>query len=330
MSLRVLLFLLAAALSVMPARAHEVRPALLQLQEVEPGIFDHLWRAPVRAGRPLEISPVFPADCRLSGMPLLSQSGVYAEKRAILICDNGLRDTTISIEGLSTLRTDVLIRVDFLDGGSETLRATADAPTVFVSGPKSLWQVSAAYLRLGLDHILFGLDHLLFVAALVMLVDGWRRLLATVTAFTLAHSLTLAGATFGILSMPPRLTEALIALSIVFIAAEVIHRNRGEATLAIRMPWLIAFAFGLLHGLGFAGALREIGLPDNAVPAALLFFNVGVELGQLVFVAVVLVAVSGLSRAISFRTPQWTSAMAMMTGVIAGFWTVERVAAIWV
>lgn len=328
--LAILLTLAAALLGGTVAKAHEVRPGLLQLREVEPGAFDYLWRTPVRDGRPLAIEPGMPADCRFVGPRALSQAGAYAENRALLTCEDGLREATVAIDGLATQRTDVLVRVEFLGGGSETLRATPDAPAVTITGPRSLWRVSAAYLMLGVEHILLGIDHLLFVAALLMLVDGWRRLVATVTAFTLAHSITLAGATLGFMSAPPRLIEALIALSIVFVAAEVIHRQRGELNLAIRKPWLVAFAFGLLHGFGFAGALGEVGLPDDAVPAALLFFNIGVEVGQLVFVGAAVAASRLFSRSRIFETGLAPVAFSSAIGVLAAFWTFERVAAIWI
>jgi len=327
--LAILLGLAFACLSGTAAEAHEIRPGLLRLREVETGRFDFLWRTPVAFGRALEIEPRLPSDCRFVDAPLASLEGAYREQRATLICDDGLREAVVAIDGLATQRTDVLVRIEFLNGGSETLRATPDAPAVTVTGPRGLWRVSAAYLGLGVEHILLGIDHLMFVAALLMLVRGWRWLVTTVTAFTLAHSITLAGATLGVLSAPPRLIEPLIALSIVFVAGEVVHRRRGLTTLSIRKPWLIAFAFGLLHGFGFAGALKAVGLPADAVPAALLFFNVGVEIGQLVFIAAALLAANALGRLRPFRLEIWPTLLASGIGVLAAFWTVERVAAIW-
>lgn len=324
-----LLALSVALLAAAAAEAHEIRPGLLQMREVETGRFEYLWRMPVRDGRPLAIGPSLPSDCRFIRPPTLDLSGGYAERRGALDCESGLREAVIFIEGLATQRTDVLVRIEFLNGGGETLRATPETPAVDITGPKSLWRVSTAYLGLGVEHILLGIDHLMFVAALLMLVEGWRRLVATVTAFTLAHSITLAGATLGFLSAPPRLIEALIALSIVFVAGEVVHRKRGVTTLAIRKPWLIAFAFGLLHGFGFAGALQEVGLPADAVPAALLFFNAGVEIGQLVFIAAAFLVANLLGRLRPFRAEIWPTLLSSWIGVLAAFWTVERVVAIW-
>jgi hypothetical protein len=325
----ILLGLALALLSGTAATAHEIRPGLLQLREVEAGQFEYLWRMPVRDGRPLEIDATPPSDCRFIRPPTLGVIGGYAEKRGALDCESGLRETVIEIKGLTTQRTDALVRVEFLNGGSETLRATPEAPAVTITGPRSLWRVSAAYLGLGIEHILLGIDHLMFVAALLMLVDGWRRLVATLTAFTLAHSITLVGATLGFLSAPSGLIEALIALSIVFVAGEVVHRSRGVTTLAIRKPWLIAFAFGLLHGFGFAGALKDVGLPADAVPAALLFFNVGVEAGQLAFIGAVMLGANLLGRLRPVRSGFSPTFVATAIGILAAFWTVERVASIW-
>ena len=312
-----------------PAMAHEVRPALLQLTEVEADRFAFLWRVPARGERVLALEPRMPANCQALGVPELDWDGARAEQRRELLCEGGLADEEIAIEGLQRLRTDVLIRVDYLNGGTETLRATPSSPTVTLAGRRDLLQVSRAYLLLGIEHILLGIDHLLFVGALLLLVSGWRRLVGTVTAFTLAHSLTLAGATLGLITAPAALIEALIALSIVFVAAEVIYLHQGKSTLTLNRPWLIAFAFGLLHGFGFAGALSAVGLPPEAVPAALLFFNLGVEAGQLLFITALLLIVRALAM-LRGELPNWLRpGMAYGIGTLAAFWTTERIAAIW-
>jgi hydrogenase/urease accessory protein HupE len=183
---------------------------------------------------------------------------------------------------------------------------------------------AGAHLTLGIEHILTGIDHLLFVLCLLILVDGWRRLVTTVSAFTVAHSLTLGAATLGLATVPQAPVEAVIALSIVFVAGEIVHGVRGRPGITARAPWAIAFVFGLLHGFGFAGALLEAGLPDNAVPLALLFFNLGVEVGQLAFVVLVLVALQAWRR-LPLRAPAWTSAaVAYLVGSVAMYWTIER------
>jgi hydrogenase/urease accessory protein HupE len=189
--------------------------------------------------------------------------------------------------------------------------------------------VVRTYFLLGVEHILSGIDHLMFVLALLLLVKGVRRVVVTVTAFTLAHSLTLAGATLGFVHMPGPPVEAAIALSIVFVASEIIHSRQGKPGLTESYPWVVAFTFGLLHGFGFAGALAEVGLPDNAIPLALLFFNLGVEAGQLLFIAGVL-AVAIAWRRLRAPWPEWARWMpAYGIGSVAAFWTIERVAAFW-
>ena len=192
--------------------------------------------------------------------------------------------------------TDVLVRLERMDGTTQTLRVTPAAPSFVIEAQPGRWQVAKTYLLLGIEHILLGVDHLLFVLALVILVDGTRRLFWTITAFTAAHSITLAAATLGWVHVPSPPVEASIALSIVFLASEIMHRRAGRPGLTYRQPWIVAFLFGLLHGLGFAGALSEVGLPANAIPFALLFFNVGVEIGQLLFIAAVLAAMAALRR----------------------------------
>ena len=197
--------------------------------------------------------------------------------------------------------------------------------------------MATAYLGLGVEHILFGVDHLIFVLALILLVKGWKRVLLTVTAFTVAHSITLGAATLGYLNVPGPPVEAAIALSIVLVAVEIVNVSRGQESLAARIPWLIAFAFGLLHGLGFAGALSEVGLPGHAIPVALLFFNIGVELGQLLFVAAVMLLYSGWQRLWLRVAPVGatqshslpTIGAAYCIGGIASFWLIERVYVFW-
>ena len=230
--------------------------------------------------------------------------------------------------------TDVLVRIENLDGTTQVTRVTPSSPSFVVAAAPSALEVCRTYLVLGVEHILFGVDHLLFVLALLILVKGWRKLVGTITAFTVAHSITLAAATLGFVHVPSKPVEATIALSIVFVACEIVHRRQGRSGLTETWPWVIAFSFGLLHGLGFANALREVGLPQNAIPLALLFFNIGVELGQLLFIgfvmAVVAVAVytaRKLSR--SNVTPQFAFAWcenisAYAIGGVAAFWLIER------
>jgi hydrogenase/urease accessory protein HupE len=205
------------------------------------------------------------------------------------------------------------------------------APSFVVQAIPQATQVAMTYLKLGVEHILSGIDHLLFVLALLILVKGTRRLIATVTAFTLAHSLTLAGASLGLLHVPGKPVEAAIALSIVFIATEIIHRGQGRISLTERFPWIVAFTFGLLHGFGFASALSQVGLPQSDIPVALLFFNVGVEVGQLLFIAAVFTTIAlaqQVSRRLNVSQLAWAWRIPPYAiGSLAMFWVIQRVTA---
>jgi hydrogenase/urease accessory protein HupE len=250
--------------------------------------------------------------------------GAYVERRRVQR-DGGLTGQTLHIDGLAATKIDVLARIDRGHGRIQTTRITPDAPAFRVEATPTAGQVSRTYLVLGVEHILLGIDHLLFVLALVLLVGGWKRLAATITAFTVAHSMTLAAAVLGFVHVPGPPVEACIALSIVFVAAEIVHARQGKSSLTARAPWLVAFTFGLLHGLGFAGALSEVGLPQLAIPLALLFFNLGVELGQLAFVAVVIGVMAALRR-LPAPTPPWGWRVAPYAiGTVAMFWVIQRV-----
>jgi hypothetical protein len=251
-------------------------------------------------------------------------------------CAGGIGGRELRVEGLELTQTDVLLRVDYLDGSASNQRLTPTAPSVVIPDRPSALEVIRTYTVLGIGHILRGVDHLLFVLALLLLVRGIGRLVATVTAFTLAHSVTLAAATLGFVHVPSAPVEATIALSILFLASELARQPiaasssamDARADLTARFPWLVAFSFGLLHGFGFAGALSEVGVPQKAVPLALLFFNVGVEIGQLAFIAAVL-AIGWSVRRAAIRAPEWwPRAAAYGIGSVAAFWVVQRTVAI--
>jgi hydrogenase/urease accessory protein HupE len=240
--------------------------------------------------------------------------------------EGGLAGTEVAIDGSTATLTDVLLRVEHTDGTILTRRLSPEAPGCVIDGRPGSGQVAWTYFVLGVEHILLGIDHLLFVLALLLVVQGWRKLVATVTAFTVAHSITLALATLGFVHVPGPPVEAVIALSILFVAAEVIHGRQGHPGLTARWPWVVAFTFGLLHGFGFAGALSDVGLPQKAIPIALLFFNLGVEAGQLLFVAIVL-GVTAVARRIPISLPHWAPILPPYAiGGIAAFWLIERVA----
>lgn len=317
--------LLLALLLPLAGLAHEVRPAYLELRESQPGEYAVLWKTPMRGELRLALSPEFSGRNENLTPVATRESGGAALQTWRLKAGEPLRGQTLRILGLEATMTDALVRIQFADGTSWTKRLTPQQPAAAIPDRQTAWAVAGEYLVLGVEHILLGADHLLFVLALLLIVAGLKRLVATVTAFTLAHSLTLAAATLGFVHVPQAPVEAVIALSIVFVAAEILHARQGRAGITARAPWLVAFVFGLLHGFGFAGALRETGLPEGQIPAALLFFNVGVELGQLLFIAAALGALALLRR---LRLPRWSEAVPpYIMGSIATFWVLQRVAA---
>lgn len=313
-----------------PLLADVFRPAYLELRETGADSYEVLWKVPA-LGESLRAPSrvVFPPGTEAVGAPTVyAVPGAVIERRTIHH-QGGLVGKTVRIEGVSGSITDVLARVERLDGSSQVERLMPDAPAFVVEAPAGTLAVAKTYLVLGVEHILGGFDHLLFVLALLLIVRGGLRIVATVTAFTVAHSITLVAATLGWVSVPGPPVEATIALSIAFVAAEVVHGLRGKPGLTARAPWLVAFGFGLLHGLGFAGALSEIGVPQNAIPLALLMFNVGVEIGQLLFVAAVLLLLA-FARRRRWSLPRTAeAAMPYAIGSIAMFWGIERVAAFW-
>ena len=307
------------------ALAHESRPGYLQLRQVDTQTYDVSWKVPGQGERlRLALDLAFPEGTTQIG-PVTNSYGNNAFLQQWRVRRAGGFDgSQVRVVGLEFTLTDVLIRIQHIDGTTQVARATAANPSFTVETEPGPWEVVRTYLALGIEHILTGADHLLFVLALVILVGPTRRLLWTITAFTLAHSITLAAATLGFVHVPPPPVEASIALSILFLAAEIIRTHRGLPGLSTSAPWLVAFAFGLLHGLGFAGALSEIGLPANAIPLALLFFNVGVEIGQLLFIAMVLAVMKALTYVPLPHGPWRWKLPAYSIGSIAAFWVVLR------
>lgn len=309
------------------ASADAIRPAYLEIRELAEHHYELIWKLPAKGDRTLRIAPELPRNCRVQGREAPAWRAGAVIERQRLLCVDGLVGREIAIDGLERLQNDVLVRFSLADGSDQTLRLEADNPRFTISARPALSQVALTYLVLGVEHILAGIDHLLFVLALVMIVTGLRRLFWTITAFTLAHSITLAGATLNWFWLPSAPVEAIIALSILLLAVEIVHREQGRVGATERWPWLVAFLFGLLHGFGFAGALQEVGLPAQAIPAALLFFNVGVELGQLIFVCAVL-ALGLLCRRLPVAK-YGAGLLAYGIGSVGAFWTIERVAAFW-
>jgi hydrogenase/urease accessory protein HupE len=313
-------------MGLMPANADEIRPALLDVKEQNTGLFAVTWKIPVRGDRVLAITPQLPGSLELVGSPSVQDvPGARIEHSTFKSNGNPLTGESIVIEGLSAVQTDVLLLIQLQDGTQHSAILRPASPEFTIPLKSSKLKVAGDYWRLGTGHILEGADHLLFVLALLLIVSGFGQLLKAVTAFTVAHSITLALATLGMVHVPAAPTEAIIALSILFLATEIIHKHNGQISLTERYPWVIAFIFGLFHGLGFAGALSEIGVPQHEVPLALFMFNVGVETGQLLFIGAVLTLIALLKR-LPLTTPQgaWR-VLPYSIGSVAAFWTIDRV-----
>jgi hydrogenase/urease accessory protein HupE len=313
--------------TAMPANADEIRPALLDIKQQGTGLFALTWKVPTRGDKVLDITPQLPDSLELVGTPTLQKvPGALIEHATYKSTAESLTGQTIVIDGLAAVQTDVLLLIQLQDGTQHSAILRPSSPQFTIPLEASKLQVAGDYWRLGTIHILEGVDHLLFVLALLLIVVGFKQLLTAVTAFTVAHSITLVLATLGVVHVPAAPTEAIIALSILFLATEIVHQRNGQFSLTEKYPWVVAFAFGLFHGLGFAGALSEIGVPQHEVPLALLMFNVGVETGQLLFITVVLSLVAVLKK-LPFTVPQgaWRL-LPYGIGSVAAFWTIERVA----
>jgi hydrogenase/urease accessory protein HupE len=308
------------------AVAHEVRPGFLELRETGQNTYSFLWKKPSGGEVEIYIASVIPDECRLTtpGRQQLTPGAVIV--RGTLQCKDGIQGKTLAIDGLEATITDVIVRVHHADGRLESHLLKPVNPSVTLGAKTTGWQRSLAYLRLGVEHILLGVDHLLFVLGLLLIVANRWVLLKTITAFTVAHSITLAIATLGYASAPVPPLNAAIALSILFLGPEIVRRWRGQTSFTIRHPWVVAFAFGLLHGFGFASGLTAMGLPQAEIPLALLLFNVGVEIGQTFFVLIIVVLERSF-RILEIRWPRWAQALPAYTvGGLGAFWTIQRVA----
>jgi hydrogenase/urease accessory protein HupE len=310
-------------------RAHTSLPGYLALQETGSGSFDLVWKVPTAEGPPPAIYPVFPSNCAVSKPLVAEQSpGAIIERGSMQCGSKGLNGGVIEISGLNVTILDVLVRIAFTNGSSLQQMLTPLETSFVVHNDGSNRIDVWGYIGLGIGHILYGIDHLLFVLGLLLIVRNSGLLLKTITAFTIAHTITLGLAAFGVVHIAPTPVEAVIALSIVFLAVELAQHHRGKEGLTYRRPWIVAFVFGLLHGFGFAGTLSRLGIPARDIPLALLSFNFGVEAGQLAFVVVVLAFVYSL-RSLEIRWPAWTErAPAYAIGSVASFWLIQRCAII--
>jgi hydrogenase/urease accessory protein HupE len=319
----------ALTLAAAAAGAHELRPALLAIDELAPDEYRvELRRAP-EAGFQETITPVFPPGAETLGAPEHVRALGQSIDRWRVRVAGGWDGKPVAVRRAGVTSGEVLVRVEARDGRTLTGRLPPNGGAWVMPRAPGPLAVAGTYVRLGVEHILTGLDHLAFVLGLFLLTPAWSRLWKSVTAFTVAHSLTLVLATLGLVHVPQPPVEAIIALSILFVAREAALATTGASRAAARRPWPAAFAFGLLHGLGFAGALAQVGLPARELPVALFTFNVGVELGQLAFIALLLLARAPLSRLADRVSPRARLAPAYAIGAMAFFWCVERVASFW-
>jgi hypothetical protein len=326
--IRIGLVLWLQALIASMAFGHEVRPAYLEIRETEPAQYQILWKTPARGDATIRLDVRLPGNCTDVSPKSVVNDGAAQAVRWQVKCEGGLAGETVAIDGLDTTMVETIVRFERADGATQSARLKAGETTLVLDKPSTLRGVASVYLPLGVDHILLGFDHLCFVLVLLLLIRDVRRLIWSITAFTVAHSITLAAASLGWVTAPSGPIEALIAFSIAIVAAEVVSVNRGQDVPGSSQPWIIAFAFGLLHGFGFAGALSETGLPADALPSALLFFNIGVEVGQLIFVACVLALGFVIKRAWPRLILPASTATAYLVGALAAYWTIDRVVSI--
>lgn len=322
--MRYILVLLACFFLGTPALADELRPAYVELTQQEDGDWKLLWKASAQSRLGATGEAIIPEICSANGEPQKRFAASNILTTINLTCDGPLAEQTIGLKALELSSTDALVRIAPLNKEVQTLRLTPDEPIATIAGEDEIANVASTYTIIGIEHIILGFDHLLFVLALVLLLKGGWLVAKTVTAFTIAHSVTLIGTTLGYLSLPSQPVEAVIALSIVFLAVEIVKAKPEEQRLSERFPWIVAFLFGLLHGFGFAGALAEIGLPKDDVPLALLTFNLGVEIGQLVIVAIGLAALALIKRFNEAWLLPTKTATAYGIGIIATYWFIER------
>jgi len=321
-------FVISVILLLLTSRsfADEIRPGYLELNEESPNTYTVVWKVPQKSGQKLSLTPRFPDSCTNKTAVSTQIINNATLQRWYFHCTADIVGQRISVENMTHSNTDVLLRLKWLDGSVSSSLLKPSAPFYIIPEKSSTTDLAITYLSLGTEHILLGVDHLLFVFALLLIVNSPRRLVMTITSFTLAHSITLGAATLGFVHVPQKPVEAVIALSILFLAVEFMHGKQGRKGAAARWPWLIAFVFGLLHGFGFAGALAEIGLPQQAIPLTLIFFNIGVELGQLLFVAIVFTLGWLLHQLKLPRLIEKAELMAIYSiGGLSSFWLFDRI-----
>ena len=309
---------------IAPAHADELRPGYLEFTQADQTDWSLVWKSPIKGGLTPQTQPILPDGCSVKDEPRKALVNATLVSTYDVKCTGAVAGKRIGLSNMETAQTDILVRVAMLDRPVQAMRFTAANSVAEIAEKPSGWMVAQTYFVTGIEHILFGFDHLLFVIALVLLLGGAWTVAKAVTAFTVAHSITLIGTTLGFFGLPQRPVEAVIALSIIFLAVEIIKRKPGKPRLSERAPWIIAFLFGLIHGFGFAGALSEIGLPESDIPTALLTFNLGVEAGQLAIVFGSLAVLWLMKRYAEkmMRAAIITGTYAI--GITASFWFIER------
>ncbi len=304
-------------------QAHEIRPAYLEINQTTDSTYSVLWKIPMLNNRIPKIQPQLPFTLENEQQQALVDAAI---RQWTSNYNSSLAGEIIRVQGLKLTLIDVLVQINLLDGVAHSFLLQPDQPSVTIPKEPNQWQVFWLYTELGIEHILIGIDHLLFILGLLLLVKGNRILIQTVTAFTVAHSITLALSALDLVKIPQAPVEAVIALSIVFLAREYLMVLKNQPSLTAQYPWIVAFTFGLLHGFGFAGVLSEIGLPQQHIPLALLTFNIGVEIGQLLFIGTVYLLL-WIWKKLSIKTPQWSVyVLPYAIGIVASYWLIERIA----
>lgn len=310
--------------------AHEIRPVFMSLTEGRNGMVMVNMRLPARRGMALNIQPLFPDGCSIHKGPVERIELSAVLRQWTLECENSFRGQEFSLPRLQATMLDAIIQVNYFEGGTASLRITATNPGFIIPERPSLTSIFYDYSALGWQHILSGADHLLFVIGLLFLVSGFRRLIITLTSFTLAHSFTLVVVSLNLITVQSAVVETLIALSLVFLGAEIIAKKNGKGSLISARPGMVAFVFGLIHGLGFAGALSEIGLQPTTLLFSLAAFNLGIEAGQLFIVLLVLILIK-TSQLLSVQTPQILQHIsAYIIGISGTYWCLDRASTLFI
>jgi hydrogenase/urease accessory protein HupE len=308
--------------------AHEIRPAYLEIKEVKANRIEIFWKQPVSGESAIRLTPVLSSGWLADSASISSANGVALIRQWTIKTTRSIAGQKVFIDGLENTITDVLVSITLANGTNITRILRPSAPSFVINKSRQSALPVFEYLRLGVEHILFGMDHLLFVLALILIVQGRMRLFKTITAFTIAHSITLAAATLGWVHIPTAPVEAVIALSIIFLAVELVHYYQGKPVFSGQYPWVVAFIFGLLHGFGFAGALANVGLPQNDIPLTLFLFNAGVEIGQLTFVFAVIAVAWVMSSTFTKLPSRFRMVAPYAIGCMAAFWFFERLVAV--